>query len=110
MTNSNDTIKTYGTCLFWTMAVGCAFFLIGYWIGNAEAPAFRGDYNTESVKTTYALNAGLIAAAIGTLGALIVCGIIIKMKGSSNDGVEEVGPPPGDRTRTEGLPPRVPRQ
>lgn len=76
MKDVNETIKTYGICLFWMLASGCAGFLIGYLIGYNNAPYYRG-YPTEALEMDYALNGGLIGAAIGVLAALAICGIVI---------------------------------
>ena len=74
MTTLNEIVKTYATCLFWIIASGCASFLIGYLIG----------YNTTTypaLKMAYALNGGLMGAAIVMLGTLVICMIVIYMKG-----------------------------
>ena len=76
MDNLNDTIKTYGSCLFWIIGSGCVGFLIWYWIG-ANSAGFGGAYQTEMAKAAAALNSGFIGAAIFILGALAISGIII---------------------------------
>ena len=109
MATLNEIVKTYATCLLWIIASGCAGFLIGYLIS----------YNTTTyttLKMAYALNWGLMGAAIVMLGALFICEIVVKVKGNNGQAgnvvrtrnvvgmgnVRRAGP--GD------LPPRVPRQ
>ena len=123
MNTLNEIVKTYATCLLWIIASGCAGFLIGYAIGYQESQYTPYTSNRILERTIYAdnnmeysLNGGLIGAAIGMLGALFICGIVVKVKGNNGQAgnvvrtrnvvgmgnVRRAGP--GD------LPPRVPRQ